>query len=201
MRCVPLPTLLVAAVLAASAHAQGSERTGAPTAPAVQLVQAKDDSAASRAEPISDLSKLTEKARATRARIIEAAKTGDLNRVLTVMQQNETMPVFSFGGETNPLEFWKSSYPDSGGIEVLAILIEILEMPFVHVDKGTPQDMFVWPYFYRVPLDGLSPEEKVELFRLVTGADWREMNDFGAYIFFRAGIAPDGVWHFFVAGD
>ena len=35
----------------------------------------------------------------------------------------------------------------------------------------------------------------------VTGADWREMTDFGAYIFFRAGISPDGVWHFFVAGD
>jgi hypothetical protein len=35
----------------------------------------------------------------------------------------------------------------------------------------------------------------------VTGSDWREMLDFGAYIFFRVGISPDGVWHFFVAGD
>jgi hypothetical protein len=167
----------------------------------VQLAQAKTDGGERRAEPISDLSRLTEAARRTRAQILEAAKSGDLGKVATVMQSNEMMPVFSFGGEKDPVEFWKSSYPDSEGIEVLAILIEILEMPFVHVDRGTPQEMFVWPYFYAVPLAKLTPEQKVELFRLVTGTDWREMTDFGAYIFFRAGISPDGVWHFFVAGD
>jgi len=180
MRCLSLSAALLAIALAVPAFAQDSKP---------------------RAEPISDLSRLTDKARATRARIIEAAKTGDLNKVATVMQQNEMMPVFSFGGDRNPVEFWQSSYPDSDGIEILAILIEILEMPFVHADKGTSQEMFVWPYFYAVPLAGLTPEQKVELFRLVTGTDWREMTDFGAYIFFRVGIAPDGVWHFFVAGD
>jgi hypothetical protein len=152
-------------------------------------------------EAISDLSRLPDKVRRTRERILEAAKTGDLNKVVTVMQANEMMPVFNFGGEKDPAEFWKSSYPDSDGLEALSILIEILEMPFVHMDKGTAQEMYVWPYFYALPLKALTPEQKVELFRLVTGTDWREMNDFGAYIFFRVGIAPDGVWHFFVAGD
>ncbi len=192
-------TFLAALVFAiALAHAAASaENTLRP----VQLAQANEDTAPQRAEPISDLSKLTDKARATRERILDAAKTGDLNKVAAVMEQNEMMPVFSFGGEKDPVEFWKTSYPDSEGIEILAILIEILEMPFVHVDQGTPQEMFVWPYFYAVPLKSLSPEQKVELFRLVTGTDWRDMLDFGAYIFFRAGISPDGVWHFFVAGD
>jgi hypothetical protein len=27
------------------------------------------------------------------------------------------------------------------------------------------------------------------------------MKQFGAYIFYRVGIAPDGQWAFFVAGD
>lgn len=200
MRIV-LSVLFLAAALAHSALAQGTVRAETVVPGPVQLAQAKEDAGAQRAEPISDLSKLTDKARATRARILEAAKTGDPGKVAAVMHQNEMMPVFSFGGEKDPLEFWKSSYPDSDGIEILAILIEILEMPFVHVDQGTAQEMFVWPYFYAMPLKGLSPEQKVELFRLVTGTDWRDILDFGAYIFFRVGISPDGVWHFFVAGD
>lgn len=200
MRRLPT-TLLLTVALAAPAFAQGTVRTSPVIAPVLQLAQNDETKGARRSEPISDLSKLTAKARATRQRILDAAKTGDLAKVATVMQQNEMMPVFSFGGDKDPVEFWKSSYPDSDGVEILAILIEVLEMPFVHVDKGTAQEMFVWPYFYAVPLKSLTNEQKVELFRLVTGADWREMTDFGAYIFFRAGISPDGVWHFFVAGD
>jgi hypothetical protein len=188
-------------LLAASALTEA--RSPLEIAPAFELAQAKGapKEGAPRAEPTGDLSKLTDKARQTRQRILDAAKSGDLKKVASVMQQNEMMPVFSFGGDKDPVQFWQSSYPDSDGIEALAILIEILEMPFVHVDKGTAQEMFVWPYFYALPLKSLTPEQKVELFRLVTGTDWREMSDFGAYIFFRVGISPDGVWHFFVAGD
>lgn len=199
MRFLPL-TALLAIALATPAFGQNTPRIEA-ISPSVQFAQAKDDAGGRRADPTSDLSKLTDAARKTRERILAAAKTGDLGKVATVMQQNEMMPVFSFGGEKDPVAFWRSSYPDSDGIEALAILIEILEMPFVHVDQGTPQEMFVWPYFYAVPLTKLTPEQKVELFRLVTGTDWREMMDFGAYIFFRVGISPNGVWHFFVAGD
>jgi len=201
MRSVSLTAAIFAIALAVPAIADNALGKYSATAGAVPLAQAKGDAGERRAEPISDLSQLTERARKTRERILEAAKTGDIGKVATVMRSNEMMPVFSFGGERNPVEFWKTSYPDSEGIEVLSILIEILEMPFVHVDKGTPQEMFVWPYFYALPLAKLTPEQKVELFRLVTGTDWREMSDFGAYIFFRAGISPDGVWHFFVAGD
>jgi len=195
-----LPTaILLALSLAHPALAQGKVKTE-PVAP--KAAEGKSQTSEPlKVEAISDLARLPEKVRQTRARILEAAKSGDLNKVATVMQSNEMMPVFSFGGDKNPVEFWKSSYPDSDGIEAMAILSELLEMPFVHLDKGTPQEMFVWPYFYAMPLASLTPEQKVELFRLVTGADWKEMIDFGAYIFFRVGIAPDGVWHFYVAGD
>src|SRR5262249_1101 len=94
-----------------------------------------------------------------------------------------------------------ANYPESGGLEVLSILLEILDMGFVHVDAGTPQDMYVWPYFAYVPLKELTPAQKVELFKIVTGSDYRAMQDFGAYIFYRLGIAPDGTWHFFVSGE
>ncbi len=47
----------------------------------------------------------------------------------------------------------------------------------------------------------LTPEQKVELFKIVTGADYKDMVDFGAYNFYRLGIGADGTWHFFVTGD
>jgi hypothetical protein len=152
-------------------------------------------------EIIADLSRLPPPVARMRARILEAARSGDLNKVVTVMQSNETMPVFSLGADRNPTTYWKASYPDSDGIEVLAILISILESSFVHVDWGTPQEMYVWPYFARTPLKELTPAQKVELFRIVTGSDFKEMQDAGTYLFYRLGIGPDGTWHFFVAGD
>jgi len=150
---------------------------------------------------LTDLSKLPAPVARMRARIIEAARTGDLDKLLTVMQTNETMPIFSFANERDPVAYWKANYPESGGLEVMSILLEILDMGFVHVDAGTPQDMYVWPYFAYLPLKDLTPAQKVELFKVVTGSDYRAMQDFGAYIFYRLGIAPDGTWHFFVSGE
>jgi hypothetical protein len=150
---------------------------------------------------ITDLKALPAPVARTRARIIEAARTGDLDKLVTVMQTNETLPIFSFANERDPVNYWRTNYPESGGLEVLSILLEILDTGFVHVDAGTPQDMYVWPYFAYVPLKDLTPPQKVELFKIVTGSDYRAMENFGAYIFYRLGIAPDGTWHFFVSGQ
>ena len=84
---------------------------------------------------------------------------------------------------------------------LLSILVTLLQTGYVHVDKGTPQEMYLWPYFTRMPVKNLTPEQKVELFRIITGNDYKDMLDFGAYIFYRVGIGPDGTWHFFVAGN
>jgi len=153
------------------------------------------------AEVLTDVSRLPAPVARMRARIIEAARTGDLDKLVTVMQTNETMPIFSFANERDPAAYWRANYPESGGLEVLSILLEILDLGFVHVDAGTPQDMYVWPYFAYVPLKELTAPQKVELFKIVTGSDYRAMQDFGAYIFYRLGIAPDGTWHFFVSGE
>ena len=59
----------------------------------------------------------------------------------------------------------------------------------------------VWPYFVGMSLGALTPQQKVELFRIVTGADYKDMLALGVYSFYRVGIGPDGAWHFFVAGD
>ena len=150
---------------------------------------------------LTDLLRLPGPVARTRERIVAAARSGDLQMLLGVMQANPALPVFSFSEDKDPIAFWKANYPDSEGVEVLSILLTILDAGFVHVDQGTAQEIYLWPYFARMPLKSLTPEQKVGLFRIITGADYKDMMDFGAYSFYRLGIAPDGTWHFFVSGD
>ena len=150
-------------------------------------------------EIITDLSRLPAPVARTRDRLLAAARSGDLQQLAGLM--TDTLPVFSFTEDKDPIAFWKANYPDSDGVEVLSILTLILESGFVRVDEGTSQEMYVWPYFVRMSLGALTPRQKVELFRLVTGADYKDMMKLGVYVFYRLGISPDGTWQFFVSGD
>jgi hypothetical protein len=163
--------------------------------------QATPAPSASAPEIITDVSRLPAPVALMRERILTAARSGRLDRLVAVMRTNDLMPIFSLNDDKDPLAHWKANYPDSEGVEILATLIDILDAGFVHVDAGTPQEIFLWPYFARMPLKDLTPEQKVELFKIVTGADYRDMLDFGAYNFYRLGIGADGTWHFFVTGD
>jgi hypothetical protein len=152
-------------------------------------------------EIIIDPSRLPSAVARMRERILAAARSGELQKLVAIMKTNATLPIFSFSEDQDPIAYWQATYPDSGGVELLSILTTILETGFVHVDVGTPQEIYLWPYFARTPLDTLTPEQKVELFRIITGGDYKEMLEFGAYSFYRLGIAPDGTWQFFVSGD
>lgn len=152
-------------------------------------------------EIITDVARLPPPVARMRAHILAAARSGRLEELVAVMRANRTMPIFSLDDDEDPTIFWRSNFPESGGIEVLVTLIEILEAGFVHVDEGTPQEMYLWPYFARVPIKSLSPEQKVQLLRLVTGSDYKDMLASGSYTFYRLGIGSDGAWRFFVAGD
>lgn len=135
------------------------------------------------------------------SQMMEAALSGDINRMRIILESNEVMPTLSFGEIEDPIDFLKDSSGDGEGFEILAILADVLDAGFVHVDAGTPQEMYVWPYFSRYPIQDLTPEQKVELFRIVTSGDFAEMEQYGAWNFYRVGIGPDGTLHYFVAGD
>jgi hypothetical protein len=137
----------------------------------------------------------------TRDRILAAARTGDLQALLTLMQANGSMPVFSHTQKQDPTAYWKETYPDSDGLEILSILITLLESEPVRIDAGTPREMYLWPYFARLPLKSLTPAQKVELFRVVTGSDYKDMLERGRYVFYQVGIGPDGTWRYFVASE
>jgi hypothetical protein len=144
---------------------------------------------------------LPDKVRAMRRRILEATRTGDLEALRPVIESNEMPPALSGGDSEDAIATLKLLSGDDKGREILAILQEVLEAGYVHVDVGTPQEMYIWPYFTRYPLDKLSGPQMVELFRLITAGDLQDMQDKGVYSFYRVGIGPDGTWHYFEDGD
>ena len=144
---------------------------------------------------------LPEPVRAMRHRLMDAAKSGDMEQLRAVMEEQPEPPSVSLGNAGDPIEYLKELATDAEGREILAILLEVLESGFVRVSPGTPEELYVWPYFAQYPPDALTPPQLVELFTLLTASDYEEMRSYGSYTFFRVGIAPSGRWLFFLAGD
>jgi hypothetical protein len=153
-------------------------------------------------EVFYDIEKAPEPVRRMRQLIVEAAASGDIERLRPLLGKGVTQTQVSMvESEEGPVETLKGQSGDPDGIEVLAILLDVLSTGFAHVGAGTPDDMYVWPYFAEKPLASLTPPEKVDLLRLVTAGDYADMQEFGSYNFYRVGITPDGEWKFFVTGE
>ncbi|NVP54305.1 hypothetical protein [Mycoplana rhizolycopersici] len=153
-------------------------------------------------EVLYDIEKVPEPVRRMRELIVEAAASGDIERLRPLLGKGPTQTQVSVvDGDSDPVTTLRGLSGDSEGVEILAILLDVLATGFVRVDAGTPNETYVWPYFVEKSLDTLSPPEKVELLRIVTAGDFADMQEFGGYNFYRAGISPDGQWKFFVAGD
>ncbi|WP_292442971.1 hypothetical protein [Mesorhizobium sp.] len=153
-------------------------------------------------EVVYDLARLPEPVRRMHDLIVEACKSGDIEKLRPLIGKGDTMTQLSLGEiEGDPITFLKGLSGDTEGQEILAIMEEVLSAGYVHVDAGTPQEVYVWPYFFALPLDKLDARQRVELFKIVTAGDYNDMKQFGAYIFYRIGITPAGQWTFFVAGD
>jgi hypothetical protein len=144
---------------------------------------------------------LPDAVRATWQKLIEAARSGDMEKLRAVAAEQPEPPSTAFDDVGDPIDYLKSLASDVGGREILAILLEVLEAGHVHVDAGGAEEMYLWPYFAAYPLEALTPPQLVELFTLLASAEYEEMRSYGAYTFFRVGIGPDGAWHFFLAGD
>ncbi|HWK65616.1 MAG TPA: hypothetical protein VNS34_11780 [Rhizobiaceae bacterium] len=174
----------------------GDETTGN------QLGRPEIDPNAPLPEIIYDVERLPEPVKRMRNLILEAAKSGDIEALRPLIGKGTDGTLLALGGvEGDPIEFLREGYRDSDGQELLAILEEVLNAGYVHLDAGKPEELYVWPYFVAVPLERLDSRQRVELFKIVTAFDYEEMKASGAYTFYRTGISPDGHWEFFVAGD
>ena len=209
-RSIVAVALLFASLEAASAEEAEGDRFVIPPDALSELRRSDDKpSRALRTEPtdvvpeiLRDESALPAAVRKTRSAILEAARAGDLAALRPLLGAGDQATQLSLDAlETDPIEFLLSASGDPEGHELLAILIEVLEAGYVRVDDAEDGVLYVWPYFAAYPVAKLTPPMRVELFRLLTGGDYEEMREFGAYVFYRVGIAEDGSWRFFLSGD
>jgi hypothetical protein len=184
---------------------QGAERTVQAFRVLAQAAPSEETGPEDLDEPLPTILRsvdaLPEPVRATWQKLLEAARSGDIEELRAVMQEQSEPPSVSFGDPGDPIEYLKALSTDADGREILAILLEVLESGFVRIGAGAEDELYVWPYFAQYPIEALTPEQLVELFTLVTAADYEDMKSYGSYTFFRVGIAADGRWLFFVAGD
>lgn len=128
----------------------------------------------------------------TRSALLAAAESGDYEELRPLIPA--TGFEYTFGGpvEGGPIAYWQRAESRTPPIDVLA---EILDMPYT-LSRG----YYVWPFAYDVAsIEDLSPHER-KLLEPLGPLDALFVPGTG-YLGWRAGIAPDGTWAFFVAGD
>jgi hypothetical protein len=176
----------------------GTGDAQAPAQPAQQPAAKADDAPV---EIIHDLSTLPAPVKAMREQIVEAAASGDIERLRPLFGSGDTQTNVMNNEFEDPIDALKNFSGDAEGQELLAIMLDILSTGTARFDAGTPDEAYVWPYFAGKPLKTLTPPERVDLLRIVTAGDLAGMEENGNYNFFRLGIAPDGKWKFFSGGD
>ncbi|MFD2237108.1 hypothetical protein [Aureimonas populi] len=145
---------------------------------------------------------LSAPARDLRQRLIEIARAGEIEALRPYLETGSRPTALSVVPvDEDPVAFLKRASGDGEGVEILAILLEVLLSGHVRMDPGGENEIYVWPYFTQVPLEELTNPQLVELFEIVTAGDYQNMVANGAYDFYRVGISPEGRLEFFLAGD
>lgn len=149
-----------------------------------------------------DIAKLPIEVQRLRQQVLEACRSGDAEKLRPLLGVADEETQLSLGDiDSDPITFLKGLSGDEEGLEILAIMEEVLNAGYVHLDVGTAEELYVWPYFFAIPIDKLTAPQKVEMFKIVTAGDYEDMKNFGSYVFYRFGITPKGKWAFFVAGE
>lgn len=132
----------------------------------------------------------------TRADIAEAAAACDFERLAELAGDEFT---YSFGASGDPAGHWRRE--EASGAEPLRYLIELLDRPHATVVvEGDEQ--YVWPSAFQYEnWQDVPDEDRRALLPLYDEDDFADFERFGGYIGYRVGVAADGTWLFFVAGD
>ncbi len=129
--------------------------------------------------------------------IAAAAQSGEIENMRPVFESNELKPMVATAHVEDPIALWKKESADGSGRDVLAAMLDVVSSGYVRMGQGD-QEMYVWPYFAETELSALTPAQEVELYRIVPPQLAGAMKKSGKYSYYKLGIAPTGVWHYFL---
>ena len=144
-----------------------------------------------------DLNALPDPAQRMLTEIIFAAESGNMEAMRPVLESRELKPMVAASYISDPIAYWKSQSVDGTGRDVLAALLNMLASGFVLTGEGRDA-MYVWPYFAEVDITKLTPAQEVEFYRAVPPERVSSMEKGGKYTYYRLGVSPGGVWHYFI---
>jgi hypothetical protein len=182
-----------AAALVYALNDGGDSPRGTPGGAAMAAAESKSQAA----EASYDFSSLPEPVRRMLQHIAEAAQSGQIENMRPVLESNELKPMVAAGYVEDPISFWKKESADGSGRDVLAAMLNVMSSGFVRVGQGK-DEIYVWPYFAEADLSKLTPSQEVELYRVVSPSLAVPMKKEGKYSYYRLGISPNGVWHYFI---
>lgn len=129
--------------------------------------------------------------------ILTAARSGNIEELKTAFEVSGMVPDLGIEAASDPIKALKEHSEDHEGREILAALVQALDMPPVALPLGNDIEnnlIYVWPYLAERPIDKLSPAEEVDLYRLVSPAKAVEMREKKRWLWWRLVIAADGSW-------
>jgi len=180
-----------------SAGAPASADLSEQKAPSAVKAEGARSQAADGPKVLYDLGALPDPVQRMLTEIVFAAETGDLEAMRPVLESREFRPMVAAAFVADPIAYWKEHSVDGTGRDVLAAMLNVLASGFVLTGKG-PDAMYVWPYFAEVDLATLTPAQEVEFYRAVPPELAAAMKKSGKYSYYRLGISPKGVWHYFI---
>jgi hypothetical protein len=184
-----LLVMIAPAALVAGSAALVYAQNEAPKAPPGAASQAP--------KVLYDFNALPDPVKRMLQQIAAAAESGEIENMRPVFESNELKPMVAAAYVEDPIAFWKKASIDGTGRDVLAAMLNVMSSGFVRVGKAQ-DEMYVWPYFAETDLAKLTPAQEVELYRIVAPSVAMSMMKAGKYSYYRLGIAPNGVWHYFI---
>ena len=191
---IALGALVAGAAALVYAEYKGGEQ---PRRVATGVALAAAESQVQSPEPHYDFHSLPDPVKTMIERIAAAAETGEIENMRAVLESNELKPMIADAYVEDPIAFWKQQSADGSGRDVLAAMLDVMSTGFVRVEQGQ-DEIYVWPYFAEMDLAKLTPPQEVELYRLVSPSLAVPMKQDGKYSYYRLGISPSGVWHYFL---
>jgi hypothetical protein len=130
----------------------------------------------------------------TRQAILDAAQARDFQALRALIPDDGF--TFSYGGETDPIAFWKR-LESEGHVPVFGDILPMV----LNSEPGFDRGIFVWPAQAAEDPAEWDESDIEALTAIHAEEDIRSFQDAGVYLGWRVGIDRDGTWVFFVAGD